>query len=218
MRSNKQSMMSFMNPDTNREVPQAVFDSIKVKMQSKDFENRPFFTFDGKTWTPQDFMKINASHPLVFRKKKFSNGEFPEQFKFAVADLMRDQVVNQKAYDQGIDQTQSVQAYTHLWQDALIASYHQYVYLRTKMSNVSTDKETARNIDRYIDLYLNAYSDSLLRKYSDKIRINIPVFENIKLMRIDMVVQNQNVPYLEAVPAFPLLTKKSALDYGSRME
>jgi hypothetical protein len=218
MRSNKNSMMSFMNSDSTHEVPSAVIDSIKVKIQNKDFENRPFFTFDGKTWTLPDFMKVYASHPLVFRKKKFGDSEFPEQFKFAVADLMRDQVVNQKAYDQGIDQTQSVQAYTHMWRDALIGSYHQYVYLQTKTSNVSLGKETAKTIDRTIDEYFNAYSDSLFRKYSKKIQINIPVFEDIKLTRIDMFVQNQNVPYLEAVPAFPLLTKKFTLDYGSGME
>jgi len=47
------------------------------------------------------------------------------------------------------------------------------------------------------------------KKYSPQIKINIPNLRLLRLTRIDMVAQNQNVPYLEAVPAFPLLTNKS---------
>jgi hypothetical protein len=206
--------MPFMSGTQAEETPLAVVDSVSIELKKQGFEDQPFFTFDGKTWTVADFMTIYASHPLVFRKSKFSNSEFPEQFKFAIADLMRDQIVNQAAYDQGIDQTPSVQANTAMWQDALIAKYQLSVYLKTK----TADPLSASNFDRMLSDYLNPYSDSLFSKYGKSIRINIPVFEGIKLTRIDMVALNQNVPYIEAVPPFPILTNKSRLNYGTRLE
>ncbi len=204
----------FMNPEAVQETPHSVIDSVGIELKKQGFEGQPFFTFDGKTWTVADFMKIYASHPLVFRKRKFSDSEFSEQFKYAVADLMRDQIINKKAYNKGIDQFPSVQAYTHMWQDALIARYQQYTYLQSK----TVDKISAANIGRILDDYLNPYSDSLFIKYSERIRINIPVFENIKLTKIDMVALNQNVPYLETVPPFPILTNKIRLNYGKRLK
>jgi len=210
----KPNSMPFMNPDSVQEIPQAVIDSVGIELKKQDIENSSFFNFDGKTWTVADFMKIYASHPLVFRKSKFSDSAFPEQFKLALADLVRDQIINQKAYDKGIDQLPSVQAYTHMWQDALLAKYQQYTYLQTK----TPDKLTSENIGQMLDNYLNPYADSLFIKYSDKIQINLPVFENIGLTRIDMVALNQNVPYAETVPPFPLLTNKVQLNYGSRLE
>jgi hypothetical protein len=217
IRSNPKTL-PFMNPDAVQETPLSVIDSVAIELKKQDFEDRPFFAFDEKTWTVTDFIKIYASHPLVFRKSKFSDSEFPEQFKFAIADLMRDQIVNQEAYDKGIDKSPSVQADTYMWQDALIAKYQQYTYLQTKTTDVPTGKVSVADIDRILDDYLNAYSDSLFLKYSERIRINIPVLENIKLTRIDMVALNQNVPYLETVPPFPLLTNKSRLNYGRRLE
>ena len=121
-----------MNPEAVQETPHSVIDSVGIELKRQGFEDQPFFTFDGKTWTVADFMKIYASHPLVFRKRKFGDSEFPEQFKYAVVDLMRDQIINKKAYDKGIDQSPSVQAYTHMWQDALLAKYQQYTYLQRK--------------------------------------------------------------------------------------
>jgi len=213
MRSN-QKTMPFMNPGEVQETPLSVIDSVGAELNKQNLESQPFFTFDKKTWTVADFMKIYASHPLIFRKSKFSSSEFPEQFKFAVADCMRDHVINQEAYDKELDQSPSVQAYTFMWQDALIAKYQQYTYLRSK----TPDKLSASNIGRILDNYLNPYSDSLFSKYSEKIRINIPVFEDIKLTRIEMVALNQNVPYLETVPPFPILTNKIRFNYGKKLE
>jgi len=216
MRSNSNTK-PFMNPGAVQETPQPVIDSVGIELKNQDLEARPFFVFDGKTWTVADFLKIYASHPLVFRKSKFSNSEFPEQFKFAVVDLMREQIINQKAYEKGIDKSPSVQAHTYMWQDALIAKYQQYTYLQTKTRDVPSGKMSAANLDRILDDYLNAFSDSLFLKYSDKIRINVPALEQIKLTRIDMVALNQNVPYLETVPPFPILTNKVRLNYGKKL-
>jgi hypothetical protein len=213
IRSNPRTV-SFTNPEKVQETPYSIVDSVSIELRRQHFEDQPFFTFDGKTWTVSDFMKIYASHPLVFRKRKFSNSGFPEQFKLAIADLMRDQIINQKAYDRGIDKSPSVQGYTDMWQDALIAKFQQYSYLQSK----TKDKLSTENIGHILEDYLNPYSDSLFVKYSEKIRINIPVFEDIKLSRIDMVALNQNVPYVETVPPFPILTCKSRLNYGKRLE
>lgn len=209
--------ISFMNPGKGQEIHSAV-DSLSRELKKREFENRPFFVFDGKTWTVAEFMRLYASHPLVFRKKKFRQNEFPEQFKLGVADLMRDHVLNQEAYKRKIDESPAVQAYTFMWQDALVANFHLYNYLKTKRSGVETEKNVAKKIDRYIDLYLNSYSDSLFKKYSSKIQINVSEFERVKLTRIDMVALHENVPYREVVPPFPLVTKKYMLDYGKKME
>ena len=131
---------------------------------------------------------------------------------------MRDQIVNQEAYDKGIDKSPSVQADTYMWQDALLARYQQYTYLHTKTTDIPSNKVSGENIDHILDDYLNAYSDSLFLKYSERIRINIPVLENIILTRIDMVALNQNVPYFETVPPFPILTNKIRLNYGKRLQ
>ena len=212
-RSNPKTL-PLINGGEVQETPMAVIDSVGIELKKQDLEDRPFFTFDGKTWTVADFMAIYASHPLVFRKRKFSNSEFAEQFKFAVADLMRDQIVNREAYDQGIDRSPPVEAYKHMWQDALIAKYQSLAYLQTRTS----EKLSASNIDHILEDYLNPYCDSLFSRYSQSIRINVPVFEDIKLTRIDMVAMNDNVPYPETVPPFPILTGKSRLNYGKKLE
>ncbi|MBN2103518.1 hypothetical protein JW835_05700 [bacterium] len=209
-----QKTMPFMDQDDARDAQQSVIDSVGIELKKQNFEGRSFFMFEGKTWTVADFMAIYASHPLVFRKSRFSTDEFPEQFKFAVADLMRDQIINQEAYDKGIDKLPSVQAYTSMWQDALIAKYWQFAYLQTK----TTDRLSDANLGRILDDYLNPYTDSLFSRYSESIRINIPVLEDIKLTRIDMVALNENVPYPETVPPFPILTSESRLNYGRRLE
>jgi hypothetical protein len=207
-------ILPFINRGGAQELPLAVIDSVGVELKKQGFEDRPFFTFDGKTWTVTDFLKSYASHPLVFRKSRFSDSEFPDQFKLAVADLMRDQIVNQAAYDKGIDRSPSVQTTASMWRDALIAKFQQSAYLQAK----TDDPLSATNFEHMLDDYLNPYSDSLFSKYSNNIRINIPVFERIKLTRIDMIALNENVPYLETVPPFPILTNKYRLNYGKKLE
>jgi len=78
-------------------------------------------------------------------------------------------------------------------------------------------KNDRKQID-FPERHLSVYTDSLLKKYNARIQISGSNFERIKLTRIDMVVGNENVPYLEAVPAFPLITTKNSLDYGRRLE
>jgi hypothetical protein len=127
---------------------------------------------------------------------------------------LRDEIVNHKAYAKGLDKSSAVVEYTNMWRDALVAEYHRYAYLKSK----GAETDSIKNFMSQITNYLNVHSDSLFKKYSALIRISIPNFNKIKLTRIDMVAQNQNVPYRQAVPDFPLLTTWSRLSYGSKME
>jgi len=196
----------------NNEKP-AIFPDSSLTDEKK-FAQMPFFTLDGKTYTVDDLTNMLGTHPLVFRKKKMGRGEFPEQFKYAVADMIRDRFVTQKAYDKGIDKSPYIEAYTNMWKDAFLSFYQRTQVLKSRGVKGDFEKEYMK----HINLFLNSYSDSLFKKYSPKIEVNIPNFENIQLTRIDMVVRHEGVPYPDAVPTFPLLTTRNRMDYGSNMK
>jgi hypothetical protein len=183
-------------------------------LDQKKFAQMPFFTLDGKTVTVDDFKNMVDTHPLVFRKKKIGRGEFPEQLKYAIADMIRDRFITRKSYDKGIDKSPYIEAYANMWKDAFVSFYQRTQVLKSR--GVKGDFE--KDYMKHINLYLNAYSDSLFKKYSPKIEVNIPNFEKIQLTRIDMVVRHEGVPYPEAVPTFPLLTTWNRMDYGSKMK
>lgn len=209
---------SALNLIEQGEIPSVPVDSILAQIENNTgFSDQAFFTFDGKTWTVMDFMRAHASHPLVFRKRKISNGEFPEQFKFAVADLMRDQILNQEAYKKKIDELPVIREQTDMWGDALMAKYMKHARLESQAVTMKSGKEYIEQGEYIVEL-LTAYADSLFKKYSPEIQINLPIFEAIKLTCVDMVVLNDHVPYPETVPSFPLITTKSRLDYGRRLE
>ena len=209
---------SALNISEQSETPSVPIDSILSEIRKNDgFANQAFFKFDGKTWTIMDFLRAHASHPLVFRKRNINTREFPEQFKFAVVDLMRDQVINQEAYKRKIDQLPAIQAHTNMWADAFIAGYVKHQFLESQDIVMQTSQEYMKQGEKITQL-LTMYTDSLFEKYSSKIQINVPVLEKIQLTHIDMVVLNDHVPYLDAVPAFPVLTTKSRLNYGKNLK
>jgi hypothetical protein len=215
MASGENWRLSALNLAQNTDNPKTLtLDSIFAGIQEGGFRDQPFFDFDGKTWTVADFIRLHASHPLVFRKGKMSPNEFPEQFKYAIADMVRDGIVNQKAYEKGLEKSSVVVAYTNMWRDALTADFQRYAYLKSK----GADADSVLYFMLHIEKYLNAYTDSLFIKYSSQIRINIPIYEKIKLTRIDMIALNRDVSYPKAVPDFPLLTNSIHLNYGRRME
>ena len=45
------------------------------------FLKSPFSTFDGKTWTVEDFKNELAVHPLVYRTKNFTKQTFPARIQ-----------------------------------------------------------------------------------------------------------------------------------------
>jgi len=181
---------------------------------NESLRQKPLFTLDRIVWTVGDFEKALQSHPLVFRKRQFSREEFPEQFKLAVADLVRDRYINKEAYRAGYNNVPVVHNYANMWQDNLVSMYWRNEYLE----RAGFQKNFGNNYMKAIKNYLNPYVDSLQQKYNDLIEINIDVFEKIKLTNIDMFVIQRNVPYPIVSPSFPVLTTDNKLDYGRKME
>lgn len=170
----------------------------------------PLLKIDGAAWKVIDFFKEIRLHPLVFRQRRFSQRDFPEQLKLAIVDLIRDKYITQEAYKRGYDTVAAVTGNVGMWQDYLMAMYQKNRYL--KSVNASED-----DFMELIDNHLNAYVDSLQVKYHDRIEINTDQFEKIQLTRIDMFALQRNVPFPVVVPSFPLLTTDNRLDYGRKM-
>jgi len=173
----------------------------------------PLFTLDGIGWTVADFEKALQSHPLVFRKRQFSSKEFSEQFKYAVADLVRDIYINREAYKAGYNNVPVVKNYANMWHDNLVFMHWRNEYLK----RAGFQGNFGDNYMEAIEDYLNPYVDSLQQKYSDLIEINTDAFEKIDLTNIDMFAIQRNVPYPIVSPSFPILTTDNKLDYGKKM-
>jgi len=184
--------------------------------QEAEFEailGEPFLTIDGEVWTVEDFQRELAIHPLVFRKRKISRHEFAEQFKLAVADLIRDKFVTKEAYKRGLDRAPAVQQTVAMWKDYLLAQYAKNQLL----VRLGKAEEFSRNYLKVIETVLNPVVDSLQQKYAPQIEINTDLFEKIPITRIDMFVLQRNVPFGVVVPSFPLITTDNRLDYGRKM-
>jgi len=176
-----------------------------------DIKTLPVFTLDGKTWTTEDLENEMRSHPLVFRKKKFTRKEYPELFKLAVADLIRDKYLTEIAYKRNYDTIEYVKRQTEMWEDASSALFEKYKML----ANADT---TGKNWMYTIEQYMEPLTDSLIQKYSGIIEINTDLFNKIKLTRIDLVTLEPGTPYPVYVPSFPMLTTKNKIDYGRKLK
>lgn len=176
--------------------------------------NQPFFAINDQLMTVGDFLDMVKSHPLVFRKKTFDGSGFPEQFKLAVVDLIRDQYLTEEAHRKGYDQVNMVERNTNLWHDYLQALYAKYEYLE----RIGYEDNFSSNYLSAISQYLNPYIDSLQAKYNDIIVINTDMFEEIELTRIDLFAIQPQAAYPIVVPDFPLITTDSRLDYGRKSE
>ena len=174
-------------------------------MESYD-EKTPFMYFDERTWSIGEIQELIDSHPLVFRKKRIKKNEFPEQLKYALADLMRDHYLTAEAYTMGYDKHPSVLLEEYLWEDHLYALMKKEQVLKEKGLSIENDVDHLNVMDDYIGV--------LHKKYSDHIEINFRQFDKINLSRIDMVALKPSVPYAHPVPSFPILTQDHSIDYG----
>jgi len=188
-------------------------DSARVD-EMESIRNKRLFSVDDMDWTVEYFEHALLSHPLVFRKRHFSRAEFPEQLKYAIADLIRDQYINAAAYQAGYDKIPVVKSYTSMWQDNLVSIYWRNQVLK----NAGYQEAFSQNYIKTINDYLNTYIDSLQSKYSEEIEINTDAFEKLNLTNIDLFVLQSGVPYPIVSPAFPILTTDDKLDYGKKME
>lgn len=183
------------------------------KSQVKNMANETLFTIAGEVWSVERFFKELQSHPLVFRKKKMKNKEFAKQLQLAIGDLVRDLYLNKEAYKAGYDKLNAVQRDVAMWKDNLNHLYYKAKYLKS-LGDTTTFGE---NFKLVIDKYLNPLVDSLQKKYSDVVEINMDEFKKIQLTKIDMSVIQQNVPFAKMVPGFPLVTTDFRMNYGKKM-
>jgi len=170
--------------------------------------NDILFTYKGSPWSINDFLTKLKSHPLVFRKRKMKRSEFPEQFKFAVADLLQDLEITNFCYAQNIDNHWIVKSHVKMWQDANLSNLY--------LSNRRMKNPGIIDQNEWLEL-MNPVIDSLQSNYSNQIMINMELFESILLTSTDMVVSQRGVPYSTVVPSFPIITTDKFIDYGTRM-
>ena len=173
------------------------------------------FDINGEAWTVDRFEGYLKKHPLVFRSKQMSHKEFPEQLKFAMADMVRDYYLAQKAYDLGYDKVANVAQSAQMWEDHYISRQSRNDYLISVMDTLSDS--LALSEIKVLETYMDPYIDSLQNKYSDVIQIDTDMFEEIELSTVPMMVSNRNVPFPLSVPSFPRLTTDNKLNYGRKM-
>ncbi len=194
------------------QTPDSLMDQVRADIDN--IVDWPLFRMNDDTWTIGDYRDAIESHPLVFRASTLNRDNFPEQLKLAIVDLVRDQYLNQVAYERHYDENPLVKRNVAMFRDQMYALYQRNKYLKEVgfTGNFNSDYLDA------IQNYLNPYIDSLQTKYSPEIQINTDRFEKIQLTHIDMLATLKNVPYPIAVPSFPVVTTDNRLDYGRKME
>ena len=168
-------------------------------------EDEIIFDYEGENWSIKKLNEQLQFHPYVFRKRKMKREEFPEQLRYAIADLIRDMEITKASYSKGYDNRWNVKGYEEMWKDV-----HKS---KTYLSLLKEKNKTIENQEAWLN-FMNPIVDSLQGKYSDKIQINIDAFEKIKLTQTDMMVIQRGVPYPIIVPSFPILTSDNKLNYG----
>jgi hypothetical protein len=176
-----------------------------IRPMNKKYQDLIILSVNEENWTVKDFEKKLASHPLVFRKKKMDKSEFSHQFKLAIVDFIQDHYLTKKAYELGLDKTDTIHLNESLWADSFTA------YQSAKLF-MSTQSDSAEQ-----HILMKPIIDNLQKKYSPQISINMKLFESIKISSIDMFVTQGNVPYPVIVPSFPSFTNDSYIDYGSKI-
>jgi len=184
------------------------------EMVEQNILKQPFFFVDGKTWTVDDFRRELMSHPLVFRDRKMPSNKFPEQFRLAVVDLIRDIYVTREAYKKGYDKADVVMRNENMWRDAFLAVYQKNEYFKS----VGEKRSFGKDYMRIMGEHLNAYVDSLQKKYYKKIELDFDAFENVALSSIDLFVKQQRQPYPYVVPMFPVITTNNSIEYITKMK
>jgi hypothetical protein len=176
-----------------------------------DIKSQPLLKIDNQTWTIERFEQELKVHPLVFRNPKMSKRQFAEQFRLAIADMIRDRYITNDAYEKGYDKDKRLKQRYSMWEDNLKAEYMKETILKNNDYENKNDMKTINEI-------INPHIQKLFEKYSDQIEINTELFESLHLTNIDVFVIQENVPFPVYVPHFPRLTTHSRLDYGRMME
>lgn len=184
-----------------------------AKNKLEEIKKEKLFSIDGKEWTIEKLLKEIKLHPLVFRNKNFPKSQFGEEFQLAILDMVRDRFLTIEAYEAKYDESLEVVRDQQMWYDYLNAlNYRSRVIQNTKNDSLNSYSEM-----ELLENVLNPITDKLQKKYSDKIFINVKLFDEIKLNKIDMAVTYVNSPFAQVVPGFPVLTSDHKLNYGNKI-
>ena len=172
----------------------------------------PFFKIDGQVWSVRDFIKAVASHPLVYRNKNIARSQFSEQFKYAIADFLRDQYLNEEAYKKSLDKSERVQSTVRMWKDANVALNYRNQIIKDAIQSGQIDatSQSARKD------FWNSYVDSLYAKYNGDIQINHEILDEITLTNMGLAAYRPSRPFPMASPAFPQYTTAPLPEIGER--
>ena len=212
LKSDKEKKQAFNEHFWQKKSPEKIL-SNRAGAEIAPLLNRPFLRLNGETWTVGRFLKEERRHPLVFRKKKMTGREFPEQLKLAIVDLIQDKFVAEAARKKGYNTVNLVQRNVAMWRDNLLALYQRNRFLES----IGKKEAFYKTQMKILKEDLNPYIRELQRKYANQIEINTDEFEKIHLTRIDMMVLQKNVPFPIMVPSFPVVTTLNKLDYGRKM-
>ena len=182
-----------------------------VANQIDEIKLQPLFEIDDQVWTVERFEQELKVHPLVFRNPKMSKRQFGEQFRLAIADMIRDHYITADSYEKGYDKDIKLKQRYSMWEDNLKAEYIKETIFRDAGQEIKNDLKTVEEI-------MDPYVQKLFEKYSDQIKINTELFESIKLTDIDVFVIQENVPFPVYVPHFPRLTTHNRLEFGEKIQ
>ena len=188
-------------------------DSTLTESLGEDLLSESFFKVDDQPWTVDDFRKELISHPLVFRKMNMTPKEFPKQFRFAIADMLRDHFVTEEAYKKGYDKVAVVQRNVNMWRDYYVGYNQKHRYL----NSIGEKRNFAAHYHEILNEKLNPYIDSLQAKYYKQVEVDFDALEEISLTTIDMLVKQPGQPFQYIVPMFPVVTSDNLLEYARKM-
>jgi len=194
----------FWNADKN----EMYLDDAQGRMEQ--ILDQTLLTVDGESWTVRRFEEEVKIHPLVFRNRKMPKNKFGEQFRLAVADLIRDKYITAAAYEKGYDNHSLVKRNVNMWRDNLLSLYQR----KKLIKKMQPEKASGHN---FVINNLDPHMKTLRDVYQDQIFINTDAFEKLKLTSVDMFVIQRNMPFPVIVPEFPQLTTHNKLDYGAKM-
>ncbi|MBN2105478.1 hypothetical protein JW835_15675 [bacterium] len=172
----------------------------------------PFFTIDHKLWKVEDLKKELISHPLVFRTKYLNRENFKEQFKFAIADMMRDYYLTKEAYKKSLQNNKEIKKTVQMWKDAYLADYQKNSIIHSAIKQGTIREKDETGLQKYWESYLL----DLQTKYGNRISINVDEFDKISLTNIDYLAVKSGVPYPMVVPRFPAFISSEDLNYIKR--
>ena len=188
-----------LEPTTHERENLLVFQALNSELTLLD---ETFFKIDESVWTVRDFQQELLAHPLLYRKGSIRADEYLDQFKHAIADLIRDHYLAKEAKEKGLDANPEVKRRTQMWSDNWTALFERQQVLRKAVADGLVDSEDNDAKTAYWDAYLQ----KLKEDYADQIVIDEALLKSIELTQTPMFVYDPNAPLPMVSPGFPQLT------------